>query len=294
MTALQILRSVGNVTDLAQGQLALHLDTGALAVRFAHMEENLPYADWETANGPLYIRDWTFQGSERRLDSVVWAEIDFGTFTITRMARENSRQRGDPIFRVPPLHSGYALDYDFSQGPWTFTHYHDGPAWGNVFKPGQHSPSRGSWWTAHEREIDVGETPDDVLMCRIAFSDYDATRPVCDIDGKAVFADLRGDTGEFSANGATFHLFVDEMGTIRRRWHLIKSDKLLTVGDGTFTANGHGLPNGAEFWTNSWSSNGVLTTNAPNLNSIYAAGISARGGVPTGRFDIRLFQVTRN
>ena len=97
----------------------------------------------------------------------------------------------------------------------------------------------------------------------------------------------------WNANGATFHFWVVTDEPISRRWHLIQADKLLGVGTSGYVANGLYLPNAASAWSNSWAQdNQPLSAGAPNLTAVKSVGISARGGVPTGKFKIRRFAVT--
>lgn len=312
--SLRIAHAFNKSDEIGFGALELDVrDLGRVATqyRLARHPDDLARMHWRNVIADTEIIPWQFATLQLAARSVTYAEIAYNTGpNVIVSAADNcyARLPGEARPCAPKLNPepNYLLRIrpTNDRDGWPLTQYGDAIG-GNNFRPLDVHKDGYFVTTENTRMLDVGETPDDIILAHL-YARHFASKPnYLDLSCNPCIAVAKLGSDGLNMKGAVvvWAVVSQHFSGHRGRWHLMRP---LQIGaGGNFVENWESLPSGSHpDWRCTFSSTHPLSEmpNGPELAQCEALELVIRlpevGGVasnltdpPTGVIKIKEFAV---
>jgi hypothetical protein len=306
MATLTVTYNAADPVDAACNAVA-HLNATSAGrflthYRIAQHVLDLPFADWRSASADAIDIPIRLPGYQVPSLATVAVECRYSTAETEIVTAQVGRGVvAEPPPPPPQENFLVRANCEFSC-PWWLQQYNDtAPAAGNNFVPLDWSPGF-AWSTERTRAIDVGETPDDIIVAHIYARWVNPALNVWDFSANTTRYCMRlaGENLDLKGGAAYFAVVCVHPNGRRGRYHLYgasDSPRALAIGTpAEFAETYRNFPSGSSTdWRCSWASDGVGIPNIPSGPSfaIEAIEIILRdfSAPPTGKLMIREFGI---
>lgn len=308
MTTLSIVRAAGSTDSLASAYAVLSRSSGDLRWRLAYHPDDLVHAHWRNIEYGVLAKAVPFSlpGTQLPSGARIYAEVERagGNVVVSTAAAQAGGTPNFPTQTINPQPGFYIRARCDLDPVYPVHHYNDGPGidrppgsgkypQGNNLMPlVWHSDGYG-WITDKTWEIDIGETPPDLILARLTVNQFAGGLNFFSIgaSNQIIYADIAGNGLNLQGGVFNFAVVCTFVDGKRGRYHLARA---LTVGAApAFARSQWFVPSGSNpDWDISFAADGVPFSQmppGPDVSRVTEIDIVLKGfgALPSGQLRIK-------